>query len=76
MYGPNNEGLPSARLAERAAALTNHLHFNPYPNTAAPGPAAASARPGNEHYATTDSTTIGNPTGNQGTKTDGQVKKK
>jgi virulence factor Mce-like protein len=34
--GPNNEGGPSAAPAD-GPTLENHLHTNPYPNTAAPG---------------------------------------
>ena len=37
--GPNNEGGPSSAPAD-GPTLENHLHTNPYPNTAAPGPAA------------------------------------
>ena len=37
--GPNNEGGPSSGPANGPTA-DNHLHINPYPNTAAPGPAA------------------------------------
>ena len=34
--GPNNEGGPSSAPAD-GPTLENHLHTNPYPNTAAPG---------------------------------------
>jgi virulence factor Mce-like protein len=34
--GPNNEGGPSSGPAD-GPTLENHLHSNPYPNTAAPG---------------------------------------
>jgi virulence factor Mce-like protein len=34
--GPNNEGGPSSGPAD-GPTLENHLHTNPYPNTAAPG---------------------------------------
>ena len=34
--GPNNEGGPAAAPAD-GPTLENHLHSNPYPNTAAPG---------------------------------------
>ena len=37
--GPNNEGGPSSAPAN-GPTVDNHLHINPYPNTAAPGPAA------------------------------------
>ena len=36
--GPNNEGGPSSGPAN-GPTVDNHLHTNPYPNTAAPGPA-------------------------------------
>ena len=42
--GPNNEGGPSSGPGERARSVENHLHLNPYPNTASPGQ-SASARP-------------------------------
>ena len=46
--GPNNEGGPSAAPAD-GPTLENHLHTNPYPNTAAPGqPRECEA--GNEPY--------------------------
>jgi virulence factor Mce-like protein len=46
--GPNNEGGPSARPAD-GPTLENHLHTNPYPNTASPGqPRECEA--GNEPY--------------------------
>jgi virulence factor Mce-like protein len=34
--GPNNEGSPSSAPAD-GPTLENHLHTNPYPNTASPG---------------------------------------
>jgi virulence factor Mce-like protein len=46
--GPNNEGSPSSAPAD-GPTLENHLHTNPYPNTAAPGqPKECEA--GNEPY--------------------------
>jgi virulence factor Mce-like protein len=46
--GPNNEGAPSSGPAD-GPTLENHLHTNPYPNTAAPGqPRECEA--GNETY--------------------------
>ena len=36
--GPNNEGGPSSAPAN-GPTVENYLHSNPYPNTAAPGPA-------------------------------------
>ncbi len=71
VYGPNNEGLPS-RAPANGPSEYNHLHFNPYPNTAAPGQ-VRECEAGNERYPeTAGRTTIGNQSGNQGTKTDGQ----
>ena len=35
--GPNNEGGPSSAPGQRARRQDNHLHINPYPNTASPG---------------------------------------
>jgi hypothetical protein len=71
--GPNSETGPSSAPANGPTA-ENHLHANPYPNTASPGqPVECEA--GNEPY-TVGKTTIGNVPGNQGTKTDGQAKGK
>jgi phospholipid/cholesterol/gamma-HCH transport system substrate-binding protein len=70
-YGPNNEGEPSSAPANGPTEV-NHLHFNPYPNTAAPGQ-TRECEAGNERYpATAGRTTLGNQSGNQGTKTSGQ----
>jgi ABC-type transporter Mla subunit MlaD len=67
--GPNNEGGPATGPAN-GPGEANHLHANPYPNTAAPGqPRECEA--GNEPYAVGE-TTIGNLRGNQGTVTEGQ----
>jgi ABC-type transporter Mla subunit MlaD len=69
--GPNAETRPASAPAngpERA----NHLHSNPYPNTAAPGqPRECEA--GNVVYEP-GVTRIGNVPGNQGTITSGQLK--
>jgi hypothetical protein len=74
VYGPNNEGEPSNAPANGPTEV-NHLHFNPYPNTAAPGQ-TQECEAGNERYEpTAGKTTIGNQSGNQGTKTSGQVKR-
>jgi virulence factor Mce-like protein len=71
--GPNSETGPSAGPANGPTAA-NHLHANNYPNTASPGqPKECEA--GNEPYVA-GKTVIGNVPGNQGLKTDGQVKKK
>lgn len=68
--GPNSEGFPASAPAN-GPGVDNHLHSNPYPNTAAPGqPRECEA--GNEDYRV-GRTTIGNLPGNQGTRTSGQV---
>lgn len=62
--GPNNEGGPSSAPAA-GPGLDNHLHANPYPNTASPGqPHECEA--GNEPYAA-GRRVIGNVPGSQGT---------
>jgi ABC-type transporter Mla subunit MlaD len=50
----------------------NHLHYNPYPNTASPGQ-THECEAGNEHYLK-GQTVIGNVPGNSGTTTSGQAK--
>jgi ABC-type transporter Mla subunit MlaD len=66
--GPNNEGGPSSAPADGPTA-DNHLHTNPYPNTAAPGqPRECEA--GNEPYAA-GRTVLGNPPGTQQAATEG-----
>jgi virulence factor Mce-like protein len=67
--GPNNEGSPSSAPANGPSTV-NHLHVNPYPNTAAPGQ-THECEAGNEVYKA-GQTVIGNVPGNQGTKTAGQ----
>ena len=67
--GPNNEGGPSGAPAD-GPAPDNHLHSNPYPNTAAPGQ-EKECEAGNEDYLV-GQTLIGNVPGNQGTETSGQ----
>jgi ABC-type transporter Mla subunit MlaD len=70
-YGRNNEGGPSS-APSNGPSVENHLHFNPYPNTAAPGqPRECEA--GNERYAR-GRTLLGTTPGNQGTRTAGQVR--
>jgi hypothetical protein len=70
--GPNSEVGPASAPANGPEPL-NHLHSNPYPNTASPGqPAECEA--GNEHYET-GKTRIGSTPRNDGTKTGGQSKK-
>ncbi|MGH2982557.1 MAG: MlaD family protein [Solirubrobacterales bacterium] len=70
---PNNIGSPAGAPAN-GPTLENHLHYNPYPNTAAPGQ-RRECEAGNEPYVA-GRTVIGNPPGNQGTKTEGQRTKK
>ncbi len=65
--GPNNEGSPSSGPAN-GPTEANHLHANPYPNSASPGqPKECEA--GNEHYAA-GQTVIGNPPGKQSATTE------
>jgi phospholipid/cholesterol/gamma-HCH transport system substrate-binding protein len=47
--GPNAEGAPASAPAN-GPGKKNHLHFNPYPNTAAPGQKRG-CEAGNERYA-------------------------
>ncbi len=81
--GPNDQSSPSSSPANGPASVrdpgsglpANYLHYNPYPNTAAPGqPRECEA--GNEPYNPPTQTVIGNPPGNQGTSTDEQQLKK
>ena len=46
--GPNNEGSPASGVANGPDSA-NHLHYNPFPNTAAPGQANG-CEAGNEKY--------------------------
>lgn len=65
---PNNEGLPSSAPANGGppgSDITNYLHSNPYPNTAAPGQPAGECEAGRENYEV-EKVVIGNPPGNQG----------
>ncbi|HEV7770746.1 MAG TPA: MlaD family protein [Solirubrobacterales bacterium] len=71
--GPNSEGSPASAPAN-GPDRKNHLHYNPYPNTAAPGQ-TQECEAGNESYAV-GQTVIGNVPGNQGTLTNGQLKPK
>jgi virulence factor Mce-like protein len=71
--GLNNESSPSSAPAN-GPEPANHLHFNPYPNTASPGqPKECEA--GNEHYKS-GQTVIGNPPGPLITTTAGQLEGK
>jgi phospholipid/cholesterol/gamma-HCH transport system substrate-binding protein len=77
--GPNDQSSPSSAPANGPASVrdpgsglpANYLHYNPYPNTAAPGQ-TRECEAGNEPYPTTQ-VVIGNPPGNQGTSTANQV---
>jgi virulence factor Mce-like protein len=64
--GPNNEGGPSSGPANGPNS-DNHLHANPYPNTASPGQ-TQECEAGNETYST-GNLVIGNDPGNQGINT-------
>jgi ABC-type transporter Mla subunit MlaD len=66
--GPNNEGGPASAPAN-GPGEDNHLHTNPYPNTAAPGqPRECEA--GNEPYLP-GQTVLGNVRGTQQARTEG-----
>jgi virulence factor Mce-like protein len=69
--GPNSEVGPSSAAANGGGQPSNFLHYNPYPNTAAPGqPRECEA--GNEGYIAGQQV-IGNVPGNQGIRTEGQI---
>ncbi|HEU4392851.1 MAG TPA: MlaD family protein [Solirubrobacterales bacterium] len=71
--GPNSESGPASAPAN-GPSRANHLHFNPYPNTGAPGqPNGCEA--GNERYSP-GRTVIGQAPEVWGTTTRGQVKGK
>ena len=65
-----SEGTPSSKPAN-GPDTANHLHTNPYPNSAAPGQ-PKECEGGNEPYYA-GKTMLSNVPGNQGTKTSGQV---
>jgi virulence factor Mce-like protein len=70
--GPNNEGSPSSAPANGGGdSGGNFLHYNPYPNTAAPGQ-VHECEAGNETFIN-GQTVIGNVPGNQGTNTQEQL---
>jgi hypothetical protein len=69
--GPNSESGPSSAPAN-GPSDANHLHANPYPNSAAPGQNPKECEGGNEPYVV-GRTLVGNPPGNQGLVTSGQV---
>ena len=71
---PNSEQGPSSAPASGGAEDvlgTNFLHFNPYPNTAAPGQ-VQECEAGNEKYLA-GQVVIGNEPGNQGIVTQDQI---
>jgi ABC-type transporter Mla subunit MlaD len=66
--GPNNEGGPASAPAD-GPTTENHLHTNPYPNTAAPGQ-PRECESGNEPYLR-GRTVLGNVSGKQQAQTEG-----
>lgn len=77
--GPNHESPPNSEVTPSSAPANgpeplNHLHYNPYPNTAAPGQ-SRSCEAGNERYAE-GQTVIGPSPSVWGSTTSGQLKKK
>ena len=68
---PNGESSPSSAPAN-GPNVNNHLHYNPYPNTASPGQSPRECEAGNEPFLK-GKTVIGNVPGNQGIKTSGQI---
>jgi virulence factor Mce-like protein len=68
--GPNSEGGPSSGPAN-GPTTDNHLHINPYPNTASPGQDPKECEAGNEQYFA-GKTIIGNSPGASQLSTDGQ----
>lgn len=71
--GPNSESTFASAPANDPSDRENHLHYNPYPQTAAPGQNEV-CEAGNEKYAT-GKTVIGRSPELWGTDTRGQVKK-
>jgi virulence factor Mce-like protein len=69
--GPNSEVGPSSAPANGGGQASNFLHYNPYPNTAAPGQ-PRECESGNEGYVAGQQM-IGNVPGNQGILTEGQI---
>jgi virulence factor Mce-like protein len=69
--GPNSESGPSSAPAN-GPTEPNHLHANPYPNSAAPGQDPKECEGGNEPYQV-GKTIVGNVPGNQGLTTSGQA---
>jgi virulence factor Mce-like protein len=71
--GPNSQSTFASAPANDPEDPKNHLHYNPYPQTAAPGQDNV-CEAGNERYAKGD-TVIGNASELWGTETRGQVEK-
>jgi hypothetical protein len=69
--GPNSEISASSAPANGGGQTSNFLHYNPYPNTAAPGQ-TRECEAGNETYLPGQQV-IGNVPGNQGIRTEGQI---
>jgi virulence factor Mce-like protein len=71
--GPNSESTFASAPANQRGNAENHLHYNPYPQTAAPGQSDV-CEAGNEKYVT-GRTVIGHAPELWGTDTRGQVDK-
>ena len=71
--GPNNEGGPSSAPAN-GPTESNHLHINPYPNTAAPGQ-PRECESGNEQFLA-GRTVTSNVPGTQQDRTEGYAENK
>ena len=70
--GPNNEGSLASAAANGPTDTENFLHFNPYPNAAAPSQSPTECEAGNEPYLVGQQV-IGKVPGNQGVVTAGQL---
>jgi hypothetical protein len=70
--GPNNEASIASGPANGPTNTENFLHFNPYPNTAAPSQNTIECEAGNEPYLVGQQV-IGNVPGNQGIRTRAQL---
>ena len=70
--GPNNEGSFASGPASGGGDQENFLHYNPYPNTAAPSQGPTECEAGNEPYLVGQQV-IGNVPGNQGVVTANQL---
>lgn len=70
----NSEGGPASAPAANGADSNSNLHYNPYPNTAAPGQDPFECEAGNQTYIGLQPV-IGNIPGDQGTITEDQSAK-